>query len=187
MMIKDLDDWFVAEVLPLEGMLTQYLRRNWRNHSELADLRQEVYVRVYEAAGRARPLRAAPFVMATARHLLIDRARRQQLVEIDSVADLPELGMDELSPERHAAGRAELDQLWQALAALPPRCREVVRLRKMEGLSQREVAAKMGIKEDTVEKQIAKGMRALVDAMLLADGATRASPPPRWLRQGGKT
>jgi RNA polymerase sigma-70 factor (ECF subfamily) len=59
----------------------------------------------------------------------------------------------------------ELGVLVEALEALPPRCREVVVLRKVDGLSQREVAAEMGIAEDTVEKQIAKGMRALADAL----------------------
>jgi RNA polymerase sigma-70 factor (ECF subfamily) len=41
----------------------------------------------------------------------------------------------------------------------------VVELRKIEELSQREVAARMGITEDTVERQVSKGVRALADAM----------------------
>lgn len=42
--------WFVHEVLPLEAMLTRYLARNWRNRSDLEDLRQEVYAHVLDAA-----------------------------------------------------------------------------------------------------------------------------------------
>ncbi len=42
--------WFGREVLPLEASLMQYLEHNWRNASDIADLRQEVYVRVYTAA-----------------------------------------------------------------------------------------------------------------------------------------
>jgi RNA polymerase sigma factor (sigma-70 family) len=74
--------------------------------------------------------------------------------------------VDELTPERHASGRAELRLLQVALDALPPRCREVVEMRKVEGLSQRDVAARLGITEDTVERQVANGMRALADALL---------------------
>jgi RNA polymerase sigma-70 factor (ECF subfamily) len=48
-----------------------------------------------------------------------------------------------------------------AIGELPPRCREVVTLRKIEGLSQREVARKMGITEDTVERQVSNGIRLL--------------------------
>lgn len=164
-MINDLDEWFIHEVLPVEPLLMRYLRQNWRDTSEWADLRQEVYARVYEAARAGLPERTAAFVLATARNLLIDRARKSQVVSIDTYAELDDLMIDDLTPERHASARAELRALAEALDTLPPRCREVVVLRKVDGLSQREVAAEMGIAEDTVEKQIAKGMRALADAL----------------------
>ena len=41
----------------------------------------------------------------------------------------------------------------------------VVELRKIAGLSQRDVAAHMGISEGTVEKQITKGIRFLTAAL----------------------
>ena len=56
------------------------------------------------------------------------------------------------------------------LDRLPPRCREVVRLRKIEGLSTRETAERLGVGIDTVEQQTVHGMRALVDFMLGGTG-----------------
>lgn len=181
-MLNDLDRWFVREVLPLEAALVRYLRRNARDGDDVADLRQEVYVRLYESAGQRRPDLVKPFVFATARHLLIDRARRAQIVSIEAFADLDllELSQDDLTPERHAAGSQELHLLQAALAELPTRCREVVKLRKIDGLSQREVALHMGITEDTVEKQIGKGMRVLADALLLKGVVTGMS---KWGRK----
>lgn len=164
-MHNDPDDWFIQEVLPVEGALMRYLRRNWRDPSEWADLRQEVYARVYEAARDGYPERPAAFVLATARNLLIDRARKSQVVSIEAFAELDDLAADELTPERHASGRAELGALIDAIEALPPRCREVVVRRKVHGMSQRDVADEMGITQDTVERQIANGMRALADAL----------------------
>ncbi len=35
--------WFGQEILPLEASLMQYLEHNWRNASDISDLRQEVY------------------------------------------------------------------------------------------------------------------------------------------------
>jgi RNA polymerase sigma-70 factor (ECF subfamily) len=169
----DLDDWFVREVLPLEAALARFLRRHRKPEHDVADLLQEVYVRLYESAATRRPDLVQPFVFATARHLLIDLARRAQIVSIEAYADLETLdysmalGSDDLTPERHASGLQELRLLQEALEQLPLRCREVVKLRKIDGLSQRDVAAHMGITEDTVEKQISKGMRALADALLL--------------------
>ena len=46
----EVDAWFEREVLPLEAALMQFLQHNWRNKSDIADLRQDIYVRVYEAA-----------------------------------------------------------------------------------------------------------------------------------------
>lgn len=164
----ELDAWFVDEVLPLEPALTGYLRRNWPESCEIADLRQEVYVRVYESAASRRPEQTKPFVFSTARNLLIDRARRAKVLSIEAVADLDFVGAeaDLRTPERHVSARMELRLLQLALDRLPSRCREVVRLRCIAGLSHREVAQTMGITQDTVEKQLAKGMRAMADALL---------------------
>lgn len=168
---SELDNWFVDKVLPLEASLMRFLRRNWREENDMLDLRQDIYVRIFESAARGLPDLVKPFVFTTARNLLIDRARHAKIVLIETIADLDTLDIwiDELTPERHASGRTELRQLQLALEALPPRCRQVVELRKIEGLSQRDVAARLGIAEDTVERQVANGMRALANA-LLADG-----------------
>ncbi len=165
---RDLDDWFVGEVLPLEPMLTRFLRRNWRNHSEIADLRQEVYARAFDAACRGVPTLAKPFVFMIARNLMIDLLRRRQIVSIDTIADLEALNVpaEEANPERLVSAREELKMLQVALDNVPPRQREVIILRKVEGLSQREVARRMGITEDTVERQLGNGIRFLAEALL---------------------
>jgi RNA polymerase sigma-70 factor (ECF subfamily) len=49
--------------------------------------------------------------------------------------------------------------LADVLAELPDRCREVVVLRKLRCLSQREVAMQLGLSERTVENQLARGMK----------------------------
>jgi RNA polymerase sigma-70 factor (ECF subfamily) len=167
LIVTELDQWFVREVLPLEAALVRFLRRNSSGEVDLLDLRQDTYVRIYESAATALPDRVRPFVFAIARNLLIDRARRAQIVSIEVVADLDAIEplADELTPERHAAGRGELRLLQAALDDLPPRCRRVVELRKIEGMSQRDVAEHMGITEDTVERQVSKGIRALADAL----------------------
>jgi RNA polymerase sigma factor (sigma-70 family) len=175
----ELSAWFVKEVLPLEGVLERFLRRNWRDVDEISDLRQEVYARVFDSCANTQPASAQAFVMTTARNLLIDRARRAQIVSIETYADMDTLAptLDELSPERHLAARSELKLLQVALNLLPARCREVVELRKIEGLSQREVASRMGITEDTVERQVSKGVRALALALQatgLGSGGTGA-------------
>ena len=159
--------WFAREVLPLETILIQFLRRNWRDQSEIEDLLQEVYARVFEAARAQPPAAAKAFVFTTARNLLINRVRQQQIVAIESVADLEKLGVvqDEPGPDRNVVARDELRRLQTALDRLAPRCREAVILRRVEGLSRREIAQRMGIGEGTVKDYLALAVSALSDML----------------------
>lgn len=168
----DLQGWFCREVLPLEAALTRFIRRNWRNESDIIDLRQEVYERVLEGASRSIPLQAKAFVFTVARNHLINCAKRAQIISFEVVADLESstVAMDVMTPERHLTARDELRRVQAGLDRLPPRCREVVRLRKIEGLSTRETAERLGVGIDTVEQQTVHGMRALVDFMLGGTG-----------------
>jgi RNA polymerase sigma factor (sigma-70 family) len=164
---QPIDQWFMREVLPLEPMLTRFLQRNWRHEADIGDLRQEAYARVYEAAQRERPLLVKPFLFQITRNLMIDRLRRQSVVSLESMTDFEWLNVsdDKPSSEAYVAARQELRLLQAALDALPPRCRQVVLMRKVEGLSQKEVAKRMGIAIETVENQVAKGMRLLAQAL----------------------
>ncbi len=160
-----LDDWFVREILVHEEALARYLHRCWSARDDLHDLRQEVYVRVYEAAGRALPASPKSFLFATARNLITDRLRRGRVVSIEPMGDLDPLNVlvDEVSPERRFGGRQALRRLSEAFDRLPDRCREVVWLRRVEELPQKVVAAKLGISEKTVEKHVANGVRLIAE------------------------
>lgn len=167
-MDKPLQTWFKREILVHEEALMRFLRRNWRQDlDEVRDLRQEVYVRVFEAAAKSRPTQPKAFLFTTAKHLLTDRIRRQRVITIDSVGDLESLHLmvDDLSPERRTAARQELRMLAVAFDCLPPRCRTTVWMRKVEQLPQKEVAERLGVTQKMIEKHLKIGMRRLADAL----------------------
>ncbi len=171
-MPTEFDDWFVREVLVHERALAMFLQRSWPHRDEWHDLRQEVYARVYEAAGRARPDAPKAFLFATARHLMTDRLRRSRVVSIEPVGDFESSNVyliDEVSPERWTGTRQALKRVVEALDRLPDRCREVVWLRRVEELPQKDVASRLGISEKTVEKHLAKGMRLIADHLYGGD------------------
>jgi len=172
----DVEQWFAREILPLEPMLDRYLRRSWRDQWEVLDLRQDAYVRVYEAALREKPVNPRNFLFQVARNLMIDRSRRKNVVSFDSFADFDGMEAEDDQPdvEQSTAAQQEIRLLRAAIGELPPRCREVVTLRKIEGLSQRDVARRMGITEDTVERQVANGIRLLRKYL----NPNQASPAP---------
>jgi len=158
-----LDQWFATEILPLEGVLTRYLNRVWPNVAEILDLRQDIYIRVYESARKALPTAPKAFLFATARNLMTDRIRHSRVVFIESTQDFERLNVliDEISPERRFAAQEELRVLARAFDSLSDKCRNVVWLRRVEGLTQRETAKRLRISEGAVESQLARGMYVL--------------------------
>ena len=167
MTAPDVETWFIREILPLESILMQFLRHNWREKSDIEDFRQEVYVRVCEAAQREIPTAARSFMLTTARNLIVDRVRLRQVVPIDVVADLESLdtAIEDPGPELTVLARDELRRLQTALDRLPSRCREAVVLGRIEGLTGREIASRMGISEKTVSMHLRNGMSAIADAL----------------------
>lgn len=87
------------------------------------------------------------------------------MVSIDGVADLAVLSVIEDKPDASEAvnKQQELELLSAAVRSLPERCRQVLTLRLLYGLSHKEIAAEMGIAELTVKAQLAKGMRRCAD------------------------
>jgi RNA polymerase sigma-70 factor (ECF subfamily) len=162
-MDRDLENWFVSAILPHQGVLTRYLTRVCKSSSDVADLRQETYIRVCKSATKSRPSSPKMFLLTTARNLVIDRVRRERVV---SIAYTPvDLLIDELTPERQLVAREDLQQLTRAFDSLPERTRAVVWLRRVTGLSQREAAASLGIDESALEGHMTRGMRSLAKAV----------------------
>ena len=164
--------WFLREVLPLESLLMQFLRHNWKEQGEVEDILHDVYIRVYEAACRQIPEQTKPFVFTTARNLLISRVRKRQVIPIEAVADLDALGiaLDSPGPDRSVIARDELRRLQQAIDKLPPRLREALILRRVEGLSRGEIALRMNVSEASVSAYLMDGMYALADLLYAAPG-----------------
>lgn len=173
-MIDDaaLNAWFCGKVLPLEPALTSFIRHNWRIPEDVIELRQDIYERILIGSRHELPTNTKAFVFTVARNHLINQAMRARIVSFDLVADLETEGSatDLLATDRHLDARDQLRRAREGLEALPPRCREVVRLRKIEGLTTREAAERLGVGIDTIERQLTMGMRALVDFMLGGPG-----------------
>jgi RNA polymerase sigma factor (sigma-70 family) len=174
----DVKAWFVREVLPLEASLVQFLRQSRLHGEDIADLRQDVYIRIYERASKQIPLSAKPFVFAIARNLVIDWYRHNRIVPIEGVADLEsiEIASDEPGPDRRAIARDELRHLKNALDRLPPRCREALILKRVEKLTRPEIALRMGITENTVKVHLTAAAHLMADILYRDKPDLEANP-----------
>jgi RNA polymerase sigma-70 factor (ECF subfamily) len=165
-MAPALHQWFETHILVHEEALVRFLVRSWPNRHEIDDIRQEIYVRIYEAAAKSLPHTPKAFLFTTARHLLIDRARRGRVVSIEAIGGWEELDdlnviIDEPSSEARASARQELQRLAGAFDDLPQRCRQVLWLRRVRDLPQKEVARQLNISEGAVEKALARAVQLL--------------------------
>jgi RNA polymerase sigma factor (sigma-70 family) len=176
-----MQDRYLVASLEFEGVLRACLYRYVRNSADVDELLQETYTNLL-AAGAAsnreeiRSIRA--FALTVARNVALSWLRHRQVVPIELVADLESLELlDERSQvEEIVNSHQELALLAAAVARLPARCRQVFTLRKVYGLSQKEIASELDISENTVEQHLAKGVRLCSAALADTPIAERRSP-----------
>jgi RNA polymerase sigma-70 factor (ECF subfamily) len=152
----------------------QFLSRGGRSKADAEDICQDVYVRVCTTAVQEVPRNTRALVFTVARNLLIDRVKHEQVVPIEAVENLDVLNVaiDEPPADRIIIAREELRRLQGALDKLPERIRNVVVMSKIDGLSNTEIAIRVGSSERTVRRDLAEGVRALAEILLRepADG-----------------
>lgn len=153
----------------------RFIRRHWRNCEDAHDIRQDVYVNALKGAAQNLPHNTRAYLFTIARHIIISRARRAKVVSIELIENIENhhFEYEWITPERHLHARQMLRRLQDGMNILPPRCREIVWLRKVEGLPVREVASLLGIGIDAVQQQTMLGTRALIDFMLGGEGKIR--------------
>lgn len=162
--------WFNDQVLVHEPALRSYLRQYLRQPTDIEDCIQETYARVLSMtdASRAAVRNWRAFMFTTARNVGLNQLRRQRVISLDTIAELDASGvlLDEGPPTyEEVNSRQELTLLGGAISALPERCRQVFTLRKLYGLSQKQIAARLGIAENTVEQHIAKAVRLVTRSL----------------------
>jgi RNA polymerase sigma factor (sigma-70 family) len=153
--------WFSDEVQPHTSALRSYVKHSFPFERDVDDIVQESLLRIWRVR-LANPVRSAKALLfEIARHTAIDLTRRKKVSPIDAVSDLANLsvvenGMDAINV---ITKQEKILLLAQAIDDLPAKCREVVVLRKLKLLSQREVADRLGLAGKTVEAHLARGVK----------------------------
>lgn len=139
--------------MPHEAALRNWLRVRFPAIVDRDDLVQEAFLRMWRARERGTIGSAKAFLFATARNLACDtlKQRRAQVALGESAGS--EVLDEDANTAESVARAQELEVLQRALESLPERCRQVFTLRRLHGLSQKQIAAQLGIAEKTVEAQ----------------------------------
>jgi RNA polymerase sigma-70 factor (ECF subfamily) len=165
--------------------LRAFLAHSLPDRDDVSDVVQETYARLLalsaERRSAVRTWRA--FLFATARNVAMDQLRRREVVSLDalpeiSAADVVLRGSQERRPDEIVNLTQERRLLARVIASLPEKCRQVLILRKIHGLSHKEIALRMGIAEHTVEKHVSHGVRLCAARLLEATGTTQTEVYP---------
>jgi len=145
---------------------------------ERDDVVQEVYCRLLRLDSVEHIDDPRAYLFRTARNVVLGQIRRNRVVSIMTMQNLDELHVADATPnpEMATAARVELNQVLGLIRDLPDRCRQVFELRKVHGLSQAETAARLGVSENIVEKETAKGLTAILKTLAGASLLTKSVP-----------
>jgi RNA polymerase sigma factor (sigma-70 family) len=171
-----------------EVALKRYLRRFIKSREGADDLAQETFVRAFAAESKHLVVSPKAFLFKVAKNLALNELAKQSSATTEPLGDFE--GEEVLEDSSQAAvddavdSRERIRVLARAIAALPPQCAKVFILRKMQGLSQKEIAARLDISVRTVENHVALGlvrckayMRAQGCAPDRGGGISRISEP----------
>jgi RNA polymerase sigma factor (sigma-70 family) len=157
--------WFAEHLQPHEAMLRAWLQSRFPQLNDFDDIIQEAYARVLAAHSKQELIAPKAFFFATARNLAFDHFRRLQIAQTSPLGGSDDLSvLDEGPSAPESLDRAQkIELMTQAVQSLPDRCRQVLTLRNIYGLTHKEIAKELGISVRTVEAQAAIGLRRCID------------------------
>ncbi|MBC7166371.1 RNA polymerase sigma factor [Phenylobacterium sp.] len=165
--------WLAQRILPHEPALRAWLSRRAAG-LEVDDIVQETYA-ILAGLGEVDHIRSPRnYMFEVAKSVVRQGLRRSPVVAFEALAEADGLQTPSIepSPETVAADRQELGRVAALIAGLPPKCRQVFILRKVHGLSQKEIAGRLNLAESTVEKHVGKAL-AILTAKIGRGGTRR--------------
>ena len=157
---KTVETGVVAAFREHESALRAFVSRLVATRDEVDDVTQEAFLRAFNAEKARRVRRPRSFLFTIARNLVLSDLGRKSHQLTESMADLDDLTvLDDCKVEAEIEAEESFAEYCRAVSRLPVQCRRVFLLRKIYGLTHREIGNRLGIAVSTVEKHLAKGVR----------------------------
>jgi RNA polymerase sigma factor (sigma-70 family) len=154
-------DWGGLDLAWVYSELLAGIRRRTQSLHHAYDVLHEALIRFALANGRQTLQQPHAYLRTVVGSVLVDHHHEsQRFVALAEDGDAPAALAARPSEEQLADLRQRLAAVQRILDALPPRCREVFWLFRIEGHSQAEIAQRLGISVNMVERHV---MRALLD------------------------
>lgn len=145
--------------LKYRGILERLVGSIVKPH-DIEDIVQETFVRSFEKNLKHKIEHPKTYLYTTARNLAFNYISRKSCELERTTGDFDALDVfdDRPSLDSDMESREKFQFFCRAVRDLPPQCRRAFILKRIYGLSQKEIAAYLKISERTVEGHVAKGM-----------------------------
>ena len=159
--------WVAREILPHEGAVRGWLARRWRNAIDADDVIQEAYCRLSALTSVQHIDNPLAYFRRTVHAAAVDAVQRAYGKNVISMMETEWFNVVDEEPlaDRSAAASQELGRVNGLLSKMSYTCQRVIELRRIEGLSQKETASRLGVSENVVENHIVRGLRRILSAM----------------------
>ena len=163
--------WIAQEILPYEGGVRRWLARRWRGAIDADDVIQEAYCRISALSSVDHIDNPVAYFRRTVHASAVDAIRRTYPKNIISMTENEwfEVLDEEPLADRAIAASQDLGRFSVLLSKVSQTCQRVIELRRIEGLSQKETANRLGVSEHVVENHISRGLRQMLRAMVDQD------------------
>ncbi|CAM4053849.1 Putative RNA polymerase sigma factor FecI [Pseudomonas wadenswilerensis] len=142
--------------------LLQFLTRRMSDRQRAADVAQETYLKLVKIEQQELPvLHARSFIFRVAGNLAIDTLRREQRMSanLDDSEAARQVPCPAPAPEAALLASERLELLDEALLQLSANARQALLLNRVEGLTQAQIAQRLGVSESMVAKYIGQALR----------------------------
>lgn len=167
--------WVSLHVIPQEQKVRAALRRHGVADSDIDDLIQDAYCRLATLTSVDHIDRPGAYFMQIVKNGWRDHLRRARVIRLEDFTENAALIVEDEATgvEATVFARERLGLVEALLATLPERCRTIFTWKRVDGISQREIASRLGVSENVVENDVQKALRFTQRALRDSGGEER--------------
>lgn len=152
----------LKDFLQHEQALKRYLARFFSRPQDIDDITQETFLKAFASEAKTEVRSPKSFLFKVAKHTALNEIAKKSNNTTDFIEDSGGsdvlLDGDCVNAEQEIDSKQKLIVFSKAVANLPPSCRRVFIMRKIDGLKVKEIARELDISVSGVEKHIATGL-----------------------------
>jgi RNA polymerase sigma-70 factor (ECF subfamily) len=140
--------------------LKKFISRYFSNKEDVEDVVQETYLRAYVAEQKIEISKHKSFLFSTAKNIALTKLTKKSKQITDFLEEYSKRDdlQDDPSPAELVDAKQQLAIYCAAVETLSGKCREAFLLRKVHGMTHKEIAVQMSLSLSSVEKYLHRAM-----------------------------